>query len=632
MASNKIDSRQITYRGVIDQLSNSNPSELDNLLRALGNQIVPLLRMSAQTTPSLVVSVGGSDLTDSESNRRRAIPHIGAAYVQFSSGTITFPAVSGGNITTSTGGSSLLTIASGNYAAVLVYLDGAGNLNTIVGTDAATEATAVTNLPPASEETLAIGFVVVHNVGGVIQNITQASIRQFGTGSGTGGSSGGLSENSISLRNTLDSSYLKYLSPSIFKTEKLTLIDTGSTTATYNLVSNLYEFAAAQAVYSVDLLDSSFYEESSDVDAAMFVVFWNNSFVDTAATYELSRDNGVTWQTVTMGRNGLTGQYAGVKQFSNETFSTAGTLTDSANITLNTTTVQQTSQRLVLTDNRVVNEFTFKLNKIGSPAGNLTIELVKDSGGNPSSSSADLISFVEKKITDISSGINNLVVDFGKQMLKAGTYHIVFKTDQSYKNSFSSGVTELAVRSNSAGSDPVAKNYNGSAWSDVVGQSIKFTYKYKVLKLLARITSSTTAKLEGFGVLYQTDDRLVSPVSYENIIVGTSAQVDAGLATHSSLQNALNDAGAGSSVVVLRSTLTGSVTWNQSEVLVKGEGRPTIIDGNLTISGSNNLLYNVKITGNLTVSGNYNSIRDCWIGGTITDSGTLNNFSVILDD
>jgi hypothetical protein len=331
-------------------------------------------------------------------------------------------------------------------------------------------------------------------------------------------------------------------------------------------------------------------------------------------------------------RNGLTGQYSGVKLFAEETYSSAGTLTHSANITLNEATVQQTSQRLVLTDNRVVNEFTFKVNKTGSPSGILTIELVKDNGGNPSSSSADLISFVETKIVDISSGTSNLVVNFGKQVLKAGTYHLVFKTDQTYKDSYVSGTTELAIKSDTAGSDPVAKTYNGTAWSNVTGQSIKFTYKYKILNLFARITSSTAAKLEGFGVLYKTDDRLVSPVSYENIIVGSSAHVDAGLATHSSFTTALSDAGAGTSLVALCTSFAGPITWGQNNVVVRGEGRLTIIDGNLTISGSNNTLYNVKINGNLIVSGSYNTIRDCWVGGSITDSGTVNNFDVILDD
>jgi len=628
--STKTDLRQTKYIGSIDQLTTTQVSDGDKIVKSINDDLKSLLRLSANTPASLIVNVGSGDILNSESNRRRAIPHIGTAYVQFTSGTITFPASSGGNIVCSPGGTTVLNVASGNYAAVLIYLDGTGNLNTLVGTDATTESAAITNLPPVPDDTLAIGFIVVKNVSGTIQNITQTDIRQFGTGSGTGGS-GGLSENSISLRNTLDSSHFKYLSSSVFKTDKTDLIDSANTTATYNLVNKTYEFTTGQVVRSINLIDDSFYEEAVDVDSAMFVVFWKNTNVDTNATYELSRDNGVTWQTVTMGRNGLTGQYAGVKQFAEETYSPAGTLTDSADITLNKTTVLQTSQKLVLTDNRVVNEFTFKVNKVGSPSGNLTIYLVKDNSGNPSFASADLISFETRRITSIPSGISNLTINFGKQVLKAGTYHIVFRTDQAYKNSFVSSTKYLSIRSDSAGSNPVAKNYDGTSWSDVTGQTIKFTYKYKVLNLLAKITSSTSAKLEGFGVLYKTDDRLVSPVSYENIIVGTPAQVDAGLATHSSLQNALIDAGNSSSIVVLRGTFTGAVTWNQHEVLVKGEGRPTIIDGNLTISGSYNLLYNVKITGNLIVNGSYNSIRDCWVGGSITDNGTLNSFTVIMD-
>jgi len=629
--SQKFDARQSIYRGTLNQLSTSTNPELSKLLSSINTDLTALLRISANNPANLIVNVSGSDLTNTESNRRRAIPHVGSSYIQFSSGTITFPAASGGNITCSPGGTTVLTVASGNYAAVLVYLDASGNLNTIVGTDAATETAAITNLPPAPDETLALGFIVVQNVGGVIQNIAQNKIAQFGTGSG-GGLGGGLVEESIALRNSLDSSYLKYLTPSVFASDKLVNVDTGNTTATFSLVTKTYNFTASQVLRSINLLDSSFYEEARDVDAAMFTVFWDNNNIDTGATYQLSRDNGVTWQTVTMQRNGLTGEYSGVKQFATETFSTAGTLTDSADQVLNKTTAQQISQRLILTDNRVVNEFTFKVNKTGSPAGNLTINLVRDSGGNPSSASADLISFVNTRLIDISSGISSLVINFGNQVLKAGTYHIVFTTDDSYKNSFSAGVTQLAIRSDTAGVDPLAKSYDGTNWSDITGQSIKFTYKYKILNLLARITASMTAKLKGFGVLYLTDDKLVTPVSFENIIVGTSAQVDAGLATHNSLQNALTDSGVGSAIVMLRTTITEAVTWSQSDVVVRGEGHLSIVDGNMTISGNNNILQNVKITGNLTVSGNTNTIRDCWVIGTITDTGTLNNFSVILDN
>jgi hypothetical protein len=387
-------------------------------------------------------------------------------------------------------------------------------------------------------------FIIAFRLSGTAIWLWDGTYCPAGTTSLTGGGSGSeLAEESIALRNALDSSYLKYLTPSVFASDKSVNVDAGNTTATFSSITKTYNFIATQVLRSINLLDSSFYEEARDVDAAMLTAFWDNDNVDTGATYQLSRDNGVTWQTVTMQRNGLTGEYSGVKQFAAETFSTAGTLTDSADQVLNKTTAQQISQRLVLTDNRVVSEFTFKVNKAGSPAGNLTINLVKDSGGNPSSASADLISFVDVRVIDVSSGISNLVVNFGKQALKAGTYHVVFTTDSSYKDSFSAGVTQLAVRSDAAGADPLAKSYDGTSWSNITGQSVKFTYKYKILSLLARITASMTARLKGFGVLYSTDDKLVTPVSLQNIIVGTPAQVDAGLATHNSLQNALTDSG-----------------------------------------------------------------------------------------
>ena len=112
----KIDSRQITYRVLLDQLATITPQELDNLLLSLNNQMKPLLRMKASSTPDLVVTVGGGDLTDSETNYRRAIPHVGTTYVQFTSGTVTFPATSGGNIVSSPGTNTVLTLSSGNLS------------------------------------------------------------------------------------------------------------------------------------------------------------------------------------------------------------------------------------------------------------------------------------------------------------------------------------------------------------------------------------------------------------------------------------------------------------------------------------------------------------------------------------
>ena len=631
--ANKFDLRQSIYRGTLDQIGNQTNPEGDNLLNAIDNQLTPLLRMSANSPTSLVVNVGGGDLTDSETNRRRAIPHVGTAYVQFTSGTITFPATSGGNIVCSPGNTTTLTIASGNFAAVLVYLDASGNLNTIVGADAATESTAIANLPPAPDETLALGFVVAENVAGVIQNIAQNRIGQFGTGSGGGGGAGTITEEALALRNSLNSTEYKYLAPVVFKTDKSAYVDTVNSTGTFNLVDSTYTLATGQILRTVNLLDNAFFDEKQDIEKAMLTVFYKVGHVDTGATYEISRDNAVTWQSVTLSRNSQTTEFSAVKTFTAETLTTEGTFSDNADEVLNATTNNKLSQRVVLTENRITKVFSFKVTKTGSPIGKLTVKLVKDSSGNPSDDNDDLISVKTVDIPSLASGTSTQSLDFGIQVLTAGTYHIVFETDAAYKSSFSSGTTEILIRTKTPYTGLEAKKYNGSAWSVVTNENIELTYTYKVPSLLVRITASASSKITGVGVLYGEEPLEVSPTVKIDIIVGSQAQVDAGIATHSNIQNALNDAGFGRSVRILSGTYSGNVTISQSDLLIYGEGRQSIIEGNITISGDNNMIKNLKADGDLTLSSasGYNTITGGWLTGTLTDNGTDNSVSLIME-
>lgn len=185
--STKQDLRQSLYRGLLGQIATVSNQTADHLIAAVNNQLIPLLRMDANTA-SRVINIGSGDLTDAETNRRRAIPHVGATYIQFTSGTVTFPASSGGNIVCSPGNNSILTLGVGQFSAVLIYLDASGALNALPGTGNAVLSTAIVNLPPSPGSTLPLGFVVVHNVGGVIQNIAQSDIAQFAAGTGGSGS------------------------------------------------------------------------------------------------------------------------------------------------------------------------------------------------------------------------------------------------------------------------------------------------------------------------------------------------------------------------------------------------------------------------------------------------------------
>ncbi len=191
MSNTKTDLRQTKYVGSIDQLSTTQVTEGDNIVKSINDDLTSLLRLSANTPASLVVNVGGSDLLNSESGRRRAISHIGKTYISFSSGTVTFPASSGGNIVCSPGSSTVLNCPSGQFSAVLIYLNATGGLSALAGAPNASSAAAISSLPPAPSKTLAIGFVLVQNVGGTIQNISNGSIRQFSSGSGSSASGTG---------------------------------------------------------------------------------------------------------------------------------------------------------------------------------------------------------------------------------------------------------------------------------------------------------------------------------------------------------------------------------------------------------------------------------------------------------
>ena len=530
----------------------------------------------------------------------------------------------------------------GYFRHVALFLGEDQKINAVFSAEAATEG-ALSNPGALFTAGIPIGYVTLEctNASGYFKTagsstdvIENAKIFRIAAGGGAGsGDTGAVTEETLSLRNSLNSTEFKYLSPIVFKTDKDDFIDTVNSTGTYNNTDSTYDLSSGQILRSVDLLDSAFILEKQDIEKAMLTVFYKQGSVDTGATYQISRDNGTTWQTVTLTRNSQTTEFSGVKAFTAETLSTEGTLADTTTEVLNTTTNKKLSQKFTLTNNRLVKVFTVKITKTGSPGGKITAKLVKDSSGNPSSANADLISSKTIDIPSLSAGINTVNIDFGLQMLASGDYHIVFETDDPYQSSFSAGVTEVLLRTKSPFTGNEAKKYDGSSWSTVTNENIEFTYTYKVPSLLVRITASATSRITGLGVLYGEEPLEVSPVSKIDIIVGSPEQVDAGIATHSSIQNALTDAGFGRIVRILAGTYVGAVTVSQSDLTIVGEGRQSIIQGNVTISGDHNMLKDLKIDGDLTfnATSEYNTILGGWLTGSLTDSGTNNSITLILE-
>lgn len=198
MAKTVTDSRNVIKRGSrLEQLSSkahydstadakqASVSELDNMLDSVNAETTPPLRLDASDTPDLTVSIGAATVSNPETGRQKSIPHVGGVIPAFTSGTVVFPASSGGNMVVTPGTNIPLTVASNEYVKVLFALNSVGEITVVQGASDAVEADAL--VPSAPANTLAIGFVSLFNNAGTIDNIVQSKIFQFGTGSGDGG-------------------------------------------------------------------------------------------------------------------------------------------------------------------------------------------------------------------------------------------------------------------------------------------------------------------------------------------------------------------------------------------------------------------------------------------------------------
>jgi hypothetical protein len=137
MTNTKFDARQSICRSALDQVAPSAGTQANTIFTSINNELTMPLRMSASSTPDLVLNIGSISLTNPQTNKKRILPFIYNAIPSFTSGTITFPSVSSNNITFSTGGSTAtqLICTSGKYVKVLIYMDSVGDLGAIVGSD-----------------------------------------------------------------------------------------------------------------------------------------------------------------------------------------------------------------------------------------------------------------------------------------------------------------------------------------------------------------------------------------------------------------------------------------------------------------------------------------------------------------
>jgi hypothetical protein len=344
-----------------------------------------------------------------------------------------------------------------------------------------------------------LGQVTVQESGGGIATLDESSISQLGTGGGGSGGTGDANELLERLKNRLNvyGTY-EYMTPVIFSSVEEDLSDELNTTAEYSVVNSNYDFPLVGSVLtSVQMLDDEFLAEEIELTKIELVHYWNLEAIDELATYEVSRDGGNEWQSVTMDRIGQSDTYLGSHIFAEEATNNYTQTVGGAIVppVIDLTDLVEPSRIFTLPfaiTNKIV---TAEITKTGAATGYVYAVAVKDDGfGSPSTDPNDKIgqsSFVS--IDGLSAGSQD--VDFNVRFTApAEDYHIIFKTDSIYKTDYTNG----------AGANKISISGDGSG--------IVYTLKGSELDLRVRITSGTAEVVsEGFGIFYKEDTK-ISPV------------------------------------------------------------------------------------------------------------------------
>jgi hypothetical protein len=342
-----------------------------------------------------------------------------------------------------------------------------------------------------------LGAIQVLNNAGTIEIV---QTRRLGVGSGSGSGSGDASSLDTLLRDRFAVNSFELMDQNIFRKDKATKIDLSSTGA-YSPAKRAFAWTAiGQTMVSQDVLDQSFLDEGVDITEAELYLTYLTGFVDAAATYEISRDGGTNWQTMTMeqiGLNAFRGYHVFSEEVSNQALQTVAA--SGAGQSLNATTRQELSSQLALSTTSVVKTVDLNLNYGGVGTGLVTLRLVKNNAGVPSTAVADIISESDAKIISSASlgGTGDLTVTFNLPdvVLTAGTYHLVLVTDAGYK----AGTLDLSWR-NGAGTN--GATFDGTTWTGAASTKAAVV-SGRAHDLVVRVTSSVAlAYAEGYGLYY----------------------------------------------------------------------------------------------------------------------------------
>jgi type VI secretion system secreted protein VgrG len=384
------------------------------------------------------------------------------------------------------------------------------------------------NKAPFPSNGIPLGEVVVQENGAAttILPIVNPDIVQLGIGSGSGSGSGDTTDFLTRMEIWHDDAPYEFLTPFVFETDIDT--DTFSSSAPFDYATNSYKLSTGQNWTSINMLDPEFVAEGIDVVKVAIAVIYNRAAIDPNPTVELSRDGGTNYQSFPVTRtspssDSFLGELVIQPEPTPSILTTYPLVNATALEDLNTTTQQDVSQPFVLATTSVVSQLTIYDNKLGSPAGNFSVSLVRDNGsGSPSLVLADrLVTSNFVSIGGLSAGNNTSLVPIPPTTLPPGTYHIVIETDAAYKASYSVGVNAFSIRVNSgAGPSPFLNIFNGTSWTIVANTAAVYVTSGRIQDVRIRITSSiTSSQLAAVGLLYSSTQPALGGIKNREVFV-----------------------------------------------------------------------------------------------------------------
>lgn len=293
-----------------------------------------------------------------------------------------------------------------------------------------------------------------------------------------GAGSGNANELLERLKNNLDLSSYAYMSPNIIESDKDTLVDPTST-ASYSISKKGYEFDSGEYLFSLGSLDSAFLTLGVDVSSVRLDFFWAAGFVDTGATYQVSRDGGNNWQTIMMSRvDSSSDTFSGIHFFTEELSNSFTLNVNNSGGVLNASNTITDS--FTLSNPTYIKSYNLDLTKTGSPSGLVRFKIIKDVSGSPSTSTSDVLYDSNwQQLSLLSTGTKTFITNV---VLPAGIWWSVVESDSTYKASYEAGVSQLAINTNS------------------------LVPTGRVLDLRVKITASVGSVLaRGYGVYYYDD-------------------------------------------------------------------------------------------------------------------------------